>query len=414
MSESVSTKYALLHQEKKATILFLVLFYIIAWGYDFYDFYIVPIMNGEEQVLFADGSLGIIPYLIHVGLLFVALYCFKKEKPNLIKYIYIIVYILVVMINDAMIFLSSNNINYTYESGNIIEVLLVLFSPIFVNKTYFWMVSLGMIFKYIFAGLITGHMEDVLTPIILIIIIAIIAYLLLTRIISYITSIKRAYEELQQTERLAVVGEMAAGVAHEIRNPLTSIKGLIELQQIGEHSAGRYNAIILEEVNRIDTIVNDLMILGKPKSHHFALKNVQTILDYVLSLLKPLAEKNNIKLKTRIAGNLPNIICDESQIKQVFINLVKNSIEAMENGGVITITAKIGNNNVEIEVKDQGGGIPEEKIPKMGEPFYTTKEEGTGLGLMVSFKIIQEHQGHISIDSEVNKGTSVKVLLPRN
>ncbi|GAE95370.1 two-component sensor histidine kinase [Gracilibacillus boraciitolerans JCM 21714] len=371
-------------------------------------------MKGNGAGWFIEGSLGIIPYLIHVGLLFVALYCFKKDKPHLIKYIYFIVYILVVLINDVMIYLSSNDINYNYQSGNIIEVLLVLFSPIFVNKTYFWIVSLGMVFKYTFIGSVTGKMEIVMTPILLVIIMAMVAYLLLTRVISYITAIKKAYEELQETERLATVGEMAAGITHEIRNPLTSIKGLLELKQMDEDPSDKYTPIILDEVNRIDTIVNDLMMLGKPKSHSFSRENVPHILEYVVSLLKPLAVKNNIKLKTKIAEDLQPIYCDEIQIKQVFINLVKNAIESMENGGEITIAANLSNDNVVIEVIDQGVGIPQEKIPKMGEPFYTTKETGTGLGLMVSIKIIEEHQGDVLIDSEVDRGTSVTVILPIN
>lgn len=238
--------------------------------------------------------------------------------------------------------------------------------------------------------------------------------MLLTRVISYITAIKKAYEELQETERLATVGEMAAGITHEIRNPLTSIKGLLELKQMDEDPSDKYTPIILDEVNRIDTIVNDLMMLGKPKSHSFSRENVPHILEYVVSLLKPLAVKNNIKLKTKIAEDLQPIYCDEIQIKQVFINLVKNAIESMENGGEITIAANLSNDNVVIEVIDQGVGIPQEKIPKMGEPFYTTKETGTGLGLMVSIKIIEEHQGDVLIDSEVDRGTSVTVILPIN
>ncbi len=276
MPASVNTKNALIKQEKKATILFLFLFYIITWGYDFY-FYILhptPTMKGREEAILIDGGLGVIPYLIHFGLLFVALYCFKKDKPHLIKYIYITVYIVVVMINDMSVFLANKDNDYIYQSGNIIEVLLVLFSPIFVNKTYLWIITLGMIFKYAFFGLVTGKMEYVITPIMLIIILSMVSYLLLHRITSYITAIKKAYEELQKTERLAAVGEMAAGVAHEIKNPLTSIKGLIELQQTGESSASRYNPIILEEVSRINTILNDLMVLGKPKSPYFAKKDI--------------------------------------------------------------------------------------------------------------------------------------------
>jgi len=137
------------------------------------------------------------------------------------------------------------------------------------------------------------------------------------------------------------------------------------------------------------------------------------ILKNVLSLLDSQAILNNIQIHTRISENLPLITCEENQLKQVFINLCKNAIEAMPNGGHLRVEAEeLDKGEVRIRIIDTGGGIDPEQIPRLGEPFYTTKEKGTGLGLMVSRRIIQEHGGQIVISSEPGKGTTVDVILP--
>ncbi|MHB8172583.1 MAG: ATP-binding protein, partial [Thermincolia bacterium] len=133
----------------------------------------------------------------------------------------------------------------------------------------------------------------------------------------------------------------------------------------------------------------------------------------IVALLNTQAIISNIRIVTEYDINLPSIDCDENQLRQVFVNILKNAIEAMPGGGEILIKVKpAGDNMVLIRFIDEGYGIPEDKMPRIGEPFYTTKENGTGLGLMVSYKIIENHQGRIEVSSKINKGTTFDIILP--
>lgn len=224
---------------------------------------------------------------------------------------------------------------------------------------------------------------------------------------------KRAEEMLLRSEKLSVVGQMAAGVAHEIRNPLTSLKGFVQLMQTKVAGFDTYFNIMLEELERINFIVSEFLVIAKPQSVQFQPKDVASILNSTIVLLGSQALIHNVDLTTESEEGLPPILCDENQIKQVFINILNNSIDAMPEGGQIHIECRRqGEAHVVVRFTDQGCGIPEERIPRLGEPFYTTKEKGTGLGLMVTFKIIENHGGRMSISSEVNVGTTVEVTMP--
>lgn len=224
---------------------------------------------------------------------------------------------------------------------------------------------------------------------------------------------KRAEEMLLRSEKLSVVGQMAAGVAHEIRNPLTSLKGFVQLMQSKVNGFDNYFNIMLEELDRINFIVSEFLVIAKPQSVLFQPKDAGMILHNTILLLNSQAIINNVDLLTEIDPELPLINCDENQIKQVFINILNNSIDSMPDGGQIRIELKrLGDRYIVIRFTDQGCGIPEERLPRLGEPFYTTKEKGTGLGLMVTFKIIESHGGRMNIFSEVGKGTTVEVMLP--
>jgi two-component system, sporulation sensor kinase A len=227
-----------------------------------------------------------------------------------------------------------------------------------------------------------------------------------------ITERKQAEELLRKSEKLAVVGELAAGVAHEIRNPLTSIKGFMHLLKEECETHKHYFEIMESELERINFIVNEFLMLGKPQVMNFRQKNVSDLLKDVMTLLESQAILNNVKMISEFEPNLPLLYCDENQLKQVFINIIKNAIEAMPNGGKVKIQAKKKENNLVIRFIDQGSGIPKDRIAKLGEPFYSTKEKGTGLGLMVSFKIIEAHKGRIKIESEVGQGTTVDLSFP--
>jgi PAS domain S-box-containing protein len=229
-----------------------------------------------------------------------------------------------------------------------------------------------------------------------------------------ITERKKTEEVLHRQDKLAAVGQLAAGVAHEIRNPLTSMKGYAEFLTLDEQDPERleFMNIILDEIERVNTIVEDFMVLAKPKMVELEEKNVVPVIKNVVSLLEFEARKKHVKLTFDCPHEIIQIECDENRLKQVFLNFIKNGIEAMPNGGELHVKTMIQDNNVQISIQDTGVGIPKEKLKQLGEPFYTTKKNGNGLGLMVSFKIIENHNGKVFVESEPNKGTTFNILLP--
>lgn len=227
-----------------------------------------------------------------------------------------------------------------------------------------------------------------------------------------VTERKQAEERLRSTEKLLAVGELAAGVAHEIRNPLTTLKGFVQFMREG-HRDDTYFTLMESELERIELITNEFLLLAKPQAYELKPLKVDVLMESVAALLIAQANLFGIELKMKFERNLPTIMCEENLLKQVFVNLIKNAIEAMPDGGEIVIEVKRSEDKaIRILVHDQGCGIEAERISRLGEPFYSLKEKGTGLGLMVCFKIIKEHHGSIRFSSEVGKGTTVEIALP--
>lgn len=228
-----------------------------------------------------------------------------------------------------------------------------------------------------------------------------------------VTSRNKMEELLRRSEKLTTVGQLAAGVAHEIRNPLTTLRGFLQLQQETGKLNTRHIDIMLSELDRINLIVGEFLILAKPQATRFETKDVRYVFGDVVSLLDSQAHLCDIMFNLDFTTDTCSISCEENQLKQVFINVLKNAIEAMPEGGEITIRiARVNARNVSVTIVDQGIGIPEEMIPKLGDPFFTGKETGTGLGLMVSQRIIQSHHGTLDIASTVGIGTTVTITLP--
>ncbi|MFC4321929.1 MASE3 domain-containing protein [Litchfieldia salsa] len=229
-----------------------------------------------------------------------------------------------------------------------------------------------------------------------------------------ITSLKKAEELLQKSEKLAVVGELAAGLAHEIRNPLTTLKGFTQL--LGSSVAPMNQTfinIMLSELDRIESITNEFMVVAKPQAVKYEIYDLKLLIHSISLFAGPQSLLHNVELIVDIKTSTTNVYCDVNQLKQVLINLIKNSFEAMTCGGVLTIELdQLDHTHIVIRIKDTGIGIPAEIIPRLGEPFYTLKEKGTGLGLMVSFRIIEAHKGTIHFDSIENVGTTVEIRLP--
>ncbi|WP_165971968.1 PAS domain-containing sensor histidine kinase [Paenibacillus piri] len=228
-----------------------------------------------------------------------------------------------------------------------------------------------------------------------------------------ITERKRAEEAIIKSEKLSVAGQMAAGIAHEIRNPLTSLKGFTQLLKTKISGSHEYLDIMLGELDRINEIVEEFMTFAKPKEHQFAYGDLTHILSGIVTLLETQAILNNVQIHADFDPDVPQIYCDANQLKQVFINIMKNALEAMPQGGEVRVElSRSGPAAVLVRIVDHGAGIPAEQLEQIGHPFFTTKSSGTGLGLMISFRIIEAHKGKMQFFSEPGKGTEVSITLP--
>ncbi|MFB4165501.1 EAL domain-containing protein [Alteribacillus sp. JSM 102045] len=222
---------------------------------------------------------------------------------------------------------------------------------------------------------------------------------------------KKIDEFIRKKEKLSVVGQLAAGVAHEIRNPITSIKGFLQILQ--REIDPKYTEMMLTEINGVEKIIKEFLSLAAPQVNSVSAVPIVDLVEDVVTLFKTQTIMNNVHILEDIEPTLPLIHCDEDQIKQVFLNILQNSLEAMADGGVIRIeVSRHDTKRVRFRFIDQGCGIPEERLKKMAEPFYSTKEKGIGIGLMISEKIVEEHGGTITFESSVNQGTKVDVILP--
>lgn len=232
-------------------------------------------------------------------------------------------------------------------------------------------------------------------------------------IIRDITERKQNEANMLHTEKLYVAGQLAAGIAHEIRNPLTTLKGFLQLLEEGHTPNGSYYGIMKSELLRIETVVSELLMVSKPQAAELVRSDTAVMMKETLKLLESEAVLHNIVFDLKLSGQPLWVFGVESQIKQVFINIINNAIEAMhKEGGVIRIGMDLQSDTVEIRIKDDGPGMSEEQLAKLGQPFYTTKERGTGLGLMVTFKIVYNHHGSIEATSQQGKGTVFIIKLP--
>jgi len=405
--EDSTNRPKLIYEEKKAITLFLWLFNSVFFIFDIFYYYILP--SRKRTIEIHRDGLGIWIYLLMIGLLLVAIYLLKKGKPFIVKYIYITSYLCIDIADNMFRYLGTTK---DFAAGNIVEVVIILFSPIFVNKKYFWVVSLGLISKDVLLGIILKN-SFAFFPAGMYFILSILAYIILVRFNSYIKTLTSVHEELKQKEKLAIVGRMAAAIGHEIKNPLSSLKGFTQLQQERNPDINEFYPIMIEEIDRINSIVDDLMYLGKPKKVKLDTVNLEDILAYTLSITQQQVKRQGINVEILISRPLPPLESDQKQLKQMFLNLIKNAIEAMPEGGRLIITVKVvEDNKIFISVQDEGCGIADKTIQKLGEPFFTTKKDGTGLGLMVTNQIIKDHNGELNIESELGKGTQVNFTLP--
>lgn len=219
--------------------------------------------------------------------------------------------------------------------------------------------------------------------------------------------------QMVRLEKMEIVSQLAASISHEVRNPLTVVKGFVQLlkdSDISQEVKEQYIKHIVRELDSAESIISEYLAFAKP-----AIEKVDTILinreiGYVIEMIRPLANMNLVNISEQLTpgttrGNIQHF-------KQCFLNLIKNGIEAMPNGGELSIVSYINNSGMIIEISDNGIGMNKEQINRFGEPYYSSKEKGTGLGSMVAVKTIQTMNGSLHINSLLNKGTTISVTLP--
>lgn len=234
-----------------------------------------------------------------------------------------------------------------------------------------------------------------------------------------VTDKKTRDARLRRAESLAGLTTLAAGVAHEIKNPLGSmsihiqlIQKALSVEKTDREAIQSHLEIIEEEINRLNGIVVDFLFAVRPMDTKVEERDVNDILADVLDLVRVELEQSGIECRRDLDGNLPRLMIDEKYMKQAFLNCIKNAIAAMPDGGVLLVRTRRRGDMAAIDFSDTGTGIPEEDIEKIFEPYYTTKDFGSGLGLTVVYKILKEHMGEIAVQSKENEGATFTLLIP--
>jgi two-component system sensor histidine kinase HydH len=222
-------------------------------------------------------------------------------------------------------------------------------------------------------------------------------------------------EQLRRADRLSALGELSAGMAHEIRNPLGSIKGAVEILK-DDYSAddARYEfiQILLKETDRLNHILQEFLEFARPKHPDLQQADLNEALKSVLTLTSQEARKARITVRKQLDPAIGKRSFDAGMLKQAFLNLVLNALQAMPEGGELIIESAIQKEMIEVKIRDTGSGISTENLKKLFSPFFTTKKQGTGLGLAITYRIIEKHRGTISVESELGKGTTFTVRIP--
>jgi len=243
---------------------------------------------------------------------------------------------------------------------------------------------------------------------------------LMTDVADTRTILERSRNELKDAEKLASVGKLAASVAHEIRNPLTAIKMWlfsIQKQAAGDEELTRKLGVVSEEIRRLERIVRNFLEFSRPPELKLAVEPLPPILDTTLELVEPRIAAQKARLLRRDAPDLPPVLADREQIKQVLLNLLGNAAEAAGEGGRIRVSSTAesetdGRRMVVVRVSDSGPGIPDEVARRIFEPFFSTKDEGTGLGLCIAATIMARHEGRLVLESSDERGTTFAIHIP--
>ncbi|HBV89317.1 MAG TPA: two-component sensor histidine kinase [Desulfosporosinus sp.] len=228
---------------------------------------------------------------------------------------------------------------------------------------------------------------------------------------------KRLEEELMRSERLVALGRLVTGVAHELRNPLAIVKATVQVME-GDfkqvQGLKEYSKVICDQVDRGNLVIKELLDFGRPSKPVVSPTELNSLLESVLTFTYPMLRQNKIVLEKKLEPNLPLASIDMDRMKQVFVNLILNSIQAMQGGGKLIIQSVVKEEAIEVEFIDTGTGIEANDLSRVFDPFYTTKDDGAGLGLSISYQIIHMHKGKIWISDTSPRGTTVVVSIPKS
>jgi len=232
------------------------------------------------------------------------------------------------------------------------------------------------------------------------------------QMVLYSSRLELFNNELQRSEKMDIISELAASVAHEVRNPLQVTRGFLQLLQMNTDDKGREHLkIALEELDRASAIITDFLTFAKPEFDKVNTLNLAQEFQHIEGIMRPLATLAGGTITMNIPENI-DIRGNSSKFKQALINIVKNSIEALPEEGKIHIWAEQNDKEIEIHIQDNGSGMTEEELKRLGEPYFSNKTKGTGLGLMVTFRIIEALGGVLEFKSKKNVGTEAVIHLP--
>lgn len=293
--------------------------------------------------------------------------------------------------------------------------LLKKYHSLLLNKK---LIVLSIIYSFIVITraivIVKSNQIDQLLVMILFSIVTWITLLLVVLIIENLKQQILLQRELRRSEKMNVVSQLAASVAHEVRNPLTTVNGFLQLIIRDDNITDKqrnYIDITLSELNRAQSIINDYLSLAKPNNSSTQLVNISEELSKTVELMTSYTNIQSIEVETFIEDSL-YINGNKDEIKQVLINIIKNAIEAIGNDGLLQINAFSKDQEIIVKITDNGPGMTKEQLSKIGTPFYSTKDKGTGIGLTICFQIIEQLKGSIVVESTVGKGTSFLIKLP--
>jgi two-component system, sporulation sensor kinase B len=310
--------------------------------------------------------------------------------------------IFVTILNYTIVFLFFYLIKRQYKETTIMKKVLMAFSVYFVITVTRLVVLVN--------GGNAGHLPHLLV----FTLVSFLALAMTIYIIEMTDFQRKMVIELHKAEKLSAISQLAASVAHEVRNPITTIKGFMQVL-LGEKNLTdnqmMYINISLQELGRTQTIINNFLSMARPNTHQENEIDMTLLLKEITEFMKPYSHYSNIEILEQVEEGL-KIKADSHEVRQIIVNLIKNGVEAMPNGGKFYIRADNKGEYIQIQIQDEGIGMTKKQLSKLGSPYYSTKEKGTGLGLMICYDIIYRMNGKILVDSEEGKGTTFTLLIP--